>query len=151
MTAVIGLGNGTIGQRIVLPWIEDGSILDLGPKVLRPYYQQRGLAAAQWMRECFDAAGADWAMHVSEGAFFHWLWLPSLAIPTRRLYERLKARHVLTVPGEYFFYGHAGDDPHQHQCLRINFSRPEAVVRQGLGIIAEQAARAQSGAESRRA
>jgi valine--pyruvate aminotransferase len=64
-----------------------------------------------------------------------------LNIPTRELYERLKRRQVLVVPGEYFFFGLADDWPHRHQCLRINISGAERVLREGLEIIAEEAAK----------
>ena len=143
LTAVVGLANGTIGQQIVLPWIESGKILELGPKILRPFYAEKAAAAAGWAREFFDAAGVDWALHAHEGAFFHWLWLKNLRITTLELYERLKARKVLTVPGEHFFFGLEEDWPHRHECLRLNFSREAGVVREGYQIIAEEAARAQ--------
>ncbi len=142
MTAIVGLANGNVGQQLALPWVESGEILDFGPKLLRPFYEARSRAALAWTREFFDAAGVDWALHASEGAFFHWLWLRGLKVPTRELYERLKARKVLVVPGEYFFFGLADEWPHAHECLRLNFSQPEAVVREGLQIIAEEAARA---------
>ena len=141
MTAIAGLANGNVGQQLALPWIEDGSILQLGPDLLRPFYLERSLSTQQWTREFFDAAGVDWALHASEGAFFHWLWLRGLRIPTRELYERLKARKVLVVPGEYFFFGLNADWPHSRECLRLNFSQPAHVVREGLRIIAEEAAR----------
>ncbi len=141
LTAIVGLANNTLGQQLMLPWVEDGRILDLGPKILRPFYEAKSYAAAQWAREYFDAAGVNWALHASEGAFFHWLWLRDLRITTRELYERLKAREVLTVPGEYFFYGLAEDWAHRHECLRINFSGPAQTVRAGLQIIAEEAAK----------
>jgi valine--pyruvate aminotransferase len=142
MTAIVGLANGNVGQQLALPWVESGEILEFGPRILRPFYEAKSRAAQAWTREFFDAAGVDWALHASEGAFFHWLWLRGLKIPTRELYERLKARKVLVVPGEYFFFGLAEDWPHAHQCLRLNFSQPEDVVREGLRIIAEEAARA---------
>jgi valine--pyruvate aminotransferase len=142
MTANIGLANGTLGQQITLPWIEDGSILELGPKMIRPFYEEKARMAMGWAREAFGAAGVDWAMHAAEGTFFHWLWLKNLNIPTIELYERLKARHVLTVPGEYFFFGLAEEWPHRHECLRLNFSREPEAVRAGYQIIAEEAARA---------
>jgi valine--pyruvate aminotransferase len=141
MTAITGLANGNIGQQLVLPLVEDGTILDLGPKILRPFYEVRSRAAAEWAAEAFNSRGVDWAMHASEGAFFHWLWLRDLSIQTSVLYEKLKARNVLIVPGEYFFFGLDGDWPHSRECLRLNFSRPENVVREGLAIIAEEAAR----------
>lgn len=142
LTAIVGLANGSLGQQLALPWIEDGRILEFGPRLLRPFYEAKSRAALGWAREAFTRAGVEWAIHASEGAFFHWLWLPRLRISTRELYERLKARKVLTVPGEYFFYGLDEDWTHQRECLRLNFSQPAATVREGLRIIAEEAGRA---------
>ena len=142
MTAIVGLANGNVGQQLALPWVESGEILDFGPRILRPFYEEKSRVAAAWTREFFDAAGVDWALHASEGAFFHWLWLRGLRIPTRELYERLKARKVLIVPGEYFFFGLREDWPHSRECLRLNFSQPADVVREGLQIIAAEAAKA---------
>jgi valine--pyruvate aminotransferase len=141
MTAIVGLSNGTLGQQLVLPWIEDGSILQFGPQILRPFYETKSREAIGWAREAFAGAGVEWSMHASEGAFFHWLCLPELRIPTRELYQRLKAREVLIVPGEYFFYGLGEDWGHRHECLRLNFSRPGQIVREGLQIIADEAAK----------
>ena len=141
LTAVVGLANGTLGQQIVLPWVESGRILEFGPQIIRPFYEARSVAATAWARECFTAAGVDWALHANEGTFFHWLWLKNLRIPARELYERLKARKVLTVPGEYFFFGLKEDWPHRHECLRLNYSREPEVVRAGYQIIAEEAAK----------
>lgn len=142
MTAITGLANGNVGQQLVLPLVENGQILRYGPEVLRPFYEEKSRAAAGWAAEAFNACGVDWAMHASEGAFFHWLWLRGMKIPTRELYERLKARKVLIVPGEYFFFGLDEDWPHSRECLRLNFAQPEATVREGLRIIAEEAAKA---------
>jgi valine--pyruvate aminotransferase len=142
MTAIAGLANGNIGQQLVLPLIQNGEILQLGPQVLRPFYEEKSRKALEWTREIFGAAGVDWAVHASEGAFFHWLWLRGLKITTRELYERLKKRKVLIVPGEYFFFGLPSDWTHAHECLRLNFSQPESIVREGLHIIADEARRA---------
>ncbi len=138
MTAIAGLANGNIGQQLVIPLIESGEILALGPKILRPFYEQKSHAALGWVREAF--VEIEWAIHASEGAFFFWLWFQNLRIPTRELYERLKVRKVLIVPGEYFFFGLDEDWDHSRQCLRLNFAQPEAVVREGLRIIAEEVA-----------
>jgi len=143
LTAIIGLANGTIGQQIALPWIENGSILEIGPKIIRPFYESRSIAATAMAHEVFNAAGVDWALHANEGSFFHWLWLKNLKISTRELYARLKTRKVLTVPGEYYFFGLQEDWPQRHECLRLNFSRDPETVREGYQIIAEEAAKAQ--------
>lgn len=142
MTAIAGLANGNVGQQLALPWVESGRILDFGPQILRPFYAERSAQAQAWTREFCGAAGVNWALHASEGAFFHWLWLPDLKIPTRELYQRLKQRKVLVVPGEYFFFGLQQDWPHSRQCLRLNYSGNPEHVREGLRIIAEEAAKA---------
>lgn len=145
MTAIAGLANGNIGQQLVLPLIESGEILKLGPRHLSPFYAEKSRLAQQWIEEFFTDAKVDWALHASEGAFFHWLWLRGLGITTRELYDRLKAKKVLIVPGEYFFFGMENEWSHQHECLRLNFSQPADVVREGLRIIAQEAANAASG------
>ncbi len=141
MTAIAGLANGTIGQQLVLPFVESGEILDLGPRILRPFYEEKSRLAQVWAHEYFTAAGVDYALHASEGAFFHWLWLRGLNISSKELYGRLKQRNVLVVPGEYFFFGLHEDWSHSQECLRLNFSQPADVVREGLRIIAEEAAK----------
>ena len=143
MTAIAGLSNGTIGQQLILPLVESGGILELGPRHLVPFYAEKSRLAQGWIDEFFTAAGLDWALHASEGAFFHWLWLRNLGITTKELYARLKARNVLIVPGEYFFFGLDDDWAHRHECLRLNFSQPAEVVREGLRVIADEASKAQ--------
>jgi valine--pyruvate aminotransferase len=140
-TAIVGLANGTLGQQIVLPWVKDHRILEFGPKIIRPFYEEKSLVAFGWASEYFGTNGVDWSVHASEGAFFHWFWFPSLRISTRELHERLKQRKVLTVPGEYFFYGLEEEWSHSDECLRVNYSGPPETVRVGLRIIAEEAAK----------
>lgn len=144
MTAIAGLANGNVGQQLILPFLEDRTVLEIGPRILRPFYEAKSQRALGWARETFDAAEVDWAVHASEGAFFHWLWLRGLSISTRELYERLKRRKVLIVPGEYFFFGLQEDWDHSRECLRLNFAQPETVVREGLRIIADEARKARA-------
>ena len=90
-------------------------------------------------------AGLDCFIHKPEGAFFLWLWFRGLPITSQQLYRRLKARGVIVVPGEYFFPGLAEEWPHKYECLRMNYTSPEADVREGIRIIAEEARRAYAG------
>ncbi|MEZ5329838.1 MAG: valine--pyruvate transaminase [Verrucomicrobiales bacterium] len=140
LTAVTGLANNNIGQRLVLPLVRSGEILSLSTSVIQPFYRKKSDTARQLVEE---ALGNDipWKVHVREGAFFLWLWIPGLKCSSRELYERLKKRDVLVVPGEYFFFGLDKDRdtwPHRHECLRITFSQPENVVREGLQIIGDE-------------
>lgn len=138
MSAIVGLANPNIGQQIVLPLVESGEILRLSKEVVRPFYEEKSRLAVAAAHEIFGEE-FPWRVHRSEGALFLWLWFPGLPISSKELYERLKKRSVLVIPGHYFFFGH--DDPnwrHQHECLRISFAMDESIVRDGLRVIAEE-------------
>jgi valine--pyruvate aminotransferase len=141
MGSVIGLANPNIGQEIVLPLVAGGEILRLSDTVIRPFYEERSRLARGWVAEAFGDS-FEYAVHVSEGAFFFWVWFPGLPATTQQLYERLKSRGVLVVPGHHFFYGL--DAPawrHPHECIRLTFTMPPEAVRAGLAIIGEEVRR----------
>ncbi|WP_146591904.1 valine--pyruvate transaminase [Posidoniimonas polymericola] len=143
MTAVVGLANNNTGQAIVGPLLDSGEALTLSRDVIKPFYQERAKLAREILAEAFGDA-FPYRVHLTEGAFFLWLWLPELPIGSRELYERLKRRDVLVVPGDYFFYGLPEGDsssnewPHRRQCLRLTFSQSEQTVREALEIMAEE-------------
>lgn len=138
MSAIVGLSNPSTGQQIMLPLVESGEILRLSSEVVRPFYEEKCKLARQTAMEEF---GGDfpWSMHRSEGALFLWFWFPGLPITSKELYARLKRRGVLIIPGEYFFFGlEQSDWAHRHECIRVSYAMDEAVVRDGLRIIAEE-------------
>ena len=142
MSAIAGLSNANIGQQIALPLIESGEILRLSKEVVAPFYFEKNRLARAAAEEAFGD-DIEWRMHRSEGALFLWFWFPGLPITSMELYQRLKQREVLVIPGHYFFFGH--DDPgwrHRHECIRVSYAMDEAVVRDGLRIIAEEVKRA---------
>ena len=138
MSAIAGLSNPNIGQQITLPLIKSGEILKLSSEVVRPFYEEKCRLARQAAVAAFGD-DIDWYMHRSEGALFLWFWFPGLRISSKELYQRLKKREVLVIPGHYFFFGL--DDPHwdhRHECIRVSYAMDEDVVRDGLRIIAEE-------------
>ncbi len=142
MSAIAGLSNPNIGQQITLPLIQSGEILRLSREVVRPFYEGKCQLARQAAIEAFGD-DIEWFMHRSEGALFLWLWFPGLPITSQELYQRLKARKVLVIPGQHFFFGHDDPDwPHRHECIRVSYAMDEAVVRDGLSIIAEEVRKA---------
>lgn len=142
MVAVTGLANGNLGQAIVAPLLAGGALTRLCREAIRPFYREkrdRALAAAHE----FFPDDIPWAFHESEGALFLWLWVEDSHHTSRELYERLKKRGVIVVPGEYFFFGDdIGEWPHRHQCLRISFAMADDDVRAGLQIIGQELAAA---------
>jgi valine--pyruvate aminotransferase len=147
LTGIIGLANGNVGQTIVRPLLENGELIRLSREVIKPYYFGKSRHAEALVREKFGDS-FPYAIHRSEGAFFLWLWFPELPITSRQLYERLKARGALIVPGEYFFYGlddrfqdgAANRDPwpHASQCVRMTFSQSHDVIDAGVSIMADE-------------
>jgi valine--pyruvate aminotransferase len=137
MTAITGLANPSGGQQFALPLIRSGEILSLSREVIRPFYEEKSRFAQAVAKEAFGEK-FPWMMHRSEGALFLWLWFPGLPIPSAELYERLKLRQVLVIPGHHFFFGcETHDWPHSRECIRVSFAMDEATVREGLTIIAE--------------
>lgn len=140
MNAVVSLANGNLGQALLTPLLGDDTLLRLGREVIRPFYRER----SEFAKGVLAAALGDqvpWSLHAQEGAFFLWLWLKDLPVTAAELYQRLKARNVLVIPGHYFAFGL--DEPWRHpqECLRLTFSQPQAVVQEGLEILADEVRR----------
>jgi valine--pyruvate aminotransferase len=142
MTAITGLANPGSGQQIILPLIQSGEILRLSKDVIQPFYRKKSEIAQAAARGIFGNR-FPWHMHRSEGALFLWLWFPGLPITSAELYESLKLRQVLVIPGHHFFFGcETHDWPHSRECIRVSFAMDEQTVRDGLAIIAEVVERA---------
>jgi valine--pyruvate aminotransferase len=143
MMAVTGLANGNFGQAITGPLLESRQILDLSREVIRPFYLRKRNAALAAVEEFFPPH-FPYAIHQSGGAMFLWLWMENSRRSSREVYEALKKRGVLVVPGEYFFFGMPEDGwKHRHECLRISFAMKDDDVRAGLKMIADEIAQGQ--------
>ena len=75
-------------------------------------------------------------IHESEGAFFLWLNFPRLKISSLKLYEILKSRGLIVVPGIYYYPGlNSQENKDGEKSIRISFSQPEAVLTKGIEIL----------------
>ncbi|HAS8419727.1 TPA: valine--pyruvate transaminase [Vibrio vulnificus] len=146
MNGIISLAPGSVGPALGHYMIEKEDLLHLSSEVIKPFYQQKSQRAV----ELLQAAMPDdrFRIHKPEGAIFLWLWFDALPITTMELYQRLKARGVLIVPGEYFFIGQEDNWEHAHQCLRMNYVQDDELMQKGIAIIAEEVNRAYSERES---
>jgi valine--pyruvate aminotransferase len=136
MNAVMSLAPGGMGAAIALDLVQTGEIINLSRNVITLYYQQKAKKTLEHVYKELD--GIDFHVHKPEGAFFLWLWFPNLPITTGELYERLKARGILIVPGHYFFPGLKEDWRHKNECIRVNYSQDEETVAAGIKIIADK-------------
>ncbi|MHC4120052.1 MAG: valine--pyruvate transaminase [Planctomycetota bacterium] len=138
VNAVLSLAPGGIGPAIATNIVRSGEIITLSRDVIRPFYQSRARAALELALK--ELEGIDFHVHKPEGAFFLWLWFPELPITNEELYQRLKDKGVLVVPGHHFFPGLAEQWRHKNECIRVNHS-PQTFAA-GMKIIAEQVRRA---------
>jgi len=144
MNAVMSLAPGGMGAAIATDLVRTGEIINLSRNVITPYYQQKARATLELVYKELDRT--DFHVHKPEGAFFLWLWFPNLPITNSELYERLKARGVLIVPGHYFFPGLKEKWRHKNECIRVNYSQDTETVAAGIKIIAEEVKRAYNAA-----
>ncbi|MEZ8066616.1 valine--pyruvate transaminase [Vibrio sp. FF145] len=142
MNGIISLAPSSVGPAIANHMIEKGDLLRLSSEVIKPFYKDKSLRAVELLQEAID--DPRFRIHKPEGAIFLWLWFDELPITTMELYDRLKARGVLIVPGEYFFIGQEDEWDHAHQCLRMNYVQDDEAMQKGISIIAEEVKKAYS-------
>ncbi len=136
INAILNLAPGSFGAMLTTDLVATGEILHLSRNVVQPFYRRKMEKAMAALEEFF--IDLPYRVHTPEGAMFLWLWFKDLPISSRVLYERLKARKVLVVSGDYFFPGLEAGWQHTRECLRITYSQDEQDVREGLRIIADE-------------
>jgi len=137
---IVSLACGNLGPALARELVSSGEILSLSQQQIAPFYRQRADQTVQWFRQALG--DLPYRIHRPEGAIFLWLWFENLPISSQLLYERLKARGVLVVPGHNFFPGITDDWRHQQECIRVSYAQDGAVVKAGIAIIAEEVAKA---------
>ncbi len=136
LNSVMSLSVSSVGPVLLNDLVETGQIIELGRDVIRPYYHARADQALAWIRSALD--GCEYFIHRPEGAFFLWLWLPEMSITCDELYQRLKKRGVIVVPGHHSFPGLEEDWSHKHECIRISYSQQAETVCRGISVIGEE-------------
>ncbi|MBA6413417.1 valine--pyruvate transaminase [Parahaliea sp. F7430] len=137
---VLSLASGTMGPALAGALCSSGELLSLSRNHIMPFYRDRAQQTLEWFR----AAMGDlpYRIHKPEGAIFLWLWFKDLPISSQELYERLKQRGVLVVPGHNFFVGLGDDWQHKHECIRVSYAQDAERVKLGVELIAAEVARA---------
>ncbi|MFV0477833.1 MAG: valine--pyruvate transaminase [Parahaliea sp.] len=137
---ILSLACGTLGPVLARSLLASGEMQTLSRNYITPFYRQRSQQTLHWFQEALT--GLPYRIHKPEGAIFLWLWFEGLPISCQTLYERLKQRGVLVVPGHNFFIGLDDSWPHRHECLRVSYAQDEESVKRGINIIAEEVAHA---------
>ena len=137
---VVSLSCGNFGPIIARELFKSGEILSLSEGLINPFYKHRAAMAVDWFKKALH--DISYRIHKPEGAIFLWLWFEGLPITSQELYERLKQRGVLVVPGHNFFPGMRDGWRHQHECIRVSYAQDGETVQKGIKIIAEEVKRA---------
>lgn len=136
MNGIISLAPGSIGPAIANEMIVRGDLLRLSEEVIKPFYEAKVGETIAILRRYLPEDRC--LIHKPEGAIFLWLWFRDLPISTETLYQRLKARGVLMVPGHFFFPGLEHAWPHTHQCMRMNYVPDAEKIERAVQILAEE-------------
>ncbi|NWA63626.1 valine--pyruvate transaminase [Pantoea sp. B9002] len=136
MNGIISLAPGSIGPAIANEMIVRGDLLRLSEEVIKPFYETKVGETIAILRRYLPEDRC--LIHKPEGAIFLWLWFRDLPISTETLYQRLKARGVLMVPGHFFFPGLEHEWPHTHQCMRMNYVPDAEKIERAVQILAEE-------------
>jgi valine--pyruvate aminotransferase len=139
MNAIIGLAPTSVGAHLAMDMVKTGKVIDLSANVVRPFYENKMKKAVEWFTQALG--NTPYYIHKPEGALFLWLWFKDLPISSQELYERLKSRGVIVVPGNYFFPGLKEEWKHTQECIRVSYAQKEETVQKGIEIIAEEVKR----------
>lgn len=137
INGVMQLAPGGIGARLAIDLIRNGEIMQISQDIVQPFYKRKAFQTLGWFREEFGEIPV--RIHKPEGAIFLWLWFQNLPCTSAQLYERLKARHTLIIPGHHFFPGLENEYwQHKHECIRVTYAQDDAVVHEGVKVIADE-------------
>ena len=139
---IINLACGNLGPAMVSSLFASGEIISVSDQVVKPFYQQRADQTLALIKKYMG--NLPFRVHRPEGAIFLWLWFEDLPISSEELYQRLKQRGVLVVPGHNFFPGINDDWKHQQECIRLSYAQEDSVVEEGIKLLAEEVSRAYS-------
>jgi valine--pyruvate aminotransferase len=123
-------------QMVLTRALETGCLDDLARSVIRPYYLARRESAEKMLHESLPDS-VDWRLHAGQGGMFCWLWVNEPWFADTELYQLLKRKRVVIVPGRSFFTDPMCLGGHGTRCFRISVTPDESVLREGVQHIAE--------------
>lgn len=136
---ILNLACGNVGPTIARELFKGGEILRISSELIMPYYRDKAMQALEWFME--ELGDLPFYIHKPEGAMFLWIWFKDLPVSCQQLYECLKQRGVLVIPGHNSFVGLSQDWQHTRECIRVSYAQDGDRVKKGIKIIAEEVKR----------
>lgn len=129
-----------LGQAVTARAITSGKLFELSKNIINPYYNKKRELLSQSLHASLPN-DLPWYLHESEGAMFGWLWVDHPEFNDATIYDNLKQREVLIVPGSAFFPGLREEWTHKHQCIRISLTASDNEIVRGCKTLGEELAK----------
>jgi valine--pyruvate aminotransferase len=132
-----GIHSSRFGQALAAKTFLSGKLEALSASVVKPLYQRK----LELFREALHVhlpSDLNWYLHRVEGSLFAWLWIETQEMQDLEMYQRLKERGLLCVPGSTFFPGLRDEFSHKHRCLRFSMTAPDEDLISAAAILAAE-------------
>ena len=136
-----GIHSSRFGQALAALAIDSGKLQELSESVIKPFYFNK----LKLFQDVMDKEMPDikWYLHKAEGSLFAWLWIDEEWVNDLKLYQALKKKGLLIVPGSTFFPGLREEWDHKSRCIRISLTASDEDIEAGariLGTVLKQGA-----------
>jgi valine--pyruvate aminotransferase len=135
-STVMNLATGSFGPVLGARLLRQGLLDRIARDHVGPFYRARSVVAQDSLLP--EISGLPCRIHCPDGAMFLWLWCQNLPGGATALYQRLKARGVLVVPGSHFFPGIVDPWAHRDECIRISYAQDDDTIRRGMAVIGDE-------------
>lgn len=131
----MGIHSSRFGQAIAAKALLSGRLASLSDSVIRAFYRRKiGIFREALHREM--PKELTWYVHRCEGTLFSWLWIEDESMNDLEMYQRLKSKGLLCVPGSTFFPGLRGEYRHKHRCLRFSMTASDEQLEAAAKVLA---------------
>ena len=114
--------------------IKSGKLQELSESVIRPFYLNKLNLFQEALNKSMPQI--NWYLHKAEGSLFCWLWIDEEWMNDLRLYQALKKKGVLIVPGSTFFPGLREKWDHKNRCVRISLTASDKDIQDAAAVMA---------------
>ncbi len=133
--AVSQLSVNGAGPAIGSYLLKNNLLAKISDDILKPYYAQKSRLTIETLQK--HNKDHLFRYHESDGAFFLWVTVPSLSVPTVQAYKILRNRGVITVPGIHYYPG-CKSSKGKDKSFRLSFTRDNETIEKGIAIFADE-------------
>ncbi len=124
-------------QAILSSAIQSWELEHLSKSVINVYYKKKFEILQQWLSQ-YVQNDVPYFLHETKGAMFGFMYFENLPITDEELYQKLKKKWVLFVPGNSFFiWVDKKNYKHANQCMRISITVSDNEILKACKVLWE--------------